>query len=589
MKNDNSINNTKDYDPSGDEEFYKNLSKAFSENDEEEEDINLDINSDDEFQWIDIEAAAKEGAERKASRLSMMNAAAFRAGQSDRVPSSEPDAENLAGAAAQDKDTIPENVPEGGANGCDGTEEPLDEEFEEELFANVLREAAAAIDGSEEAGDDEEVQPEAYDSEPEESYQKPDEEKPFSSYETDPVKEAERRRKEEDEILASINASLAAQVTSELGDEPPTASEEPDGKKPRKLRRILIPIVSVFLVLGCSFALLIGTSSGRSFLIDMAGRYAYWRINKDQGNTVETVSEFDEIEPSTGTAEGPTPTDTPDVDLNANEGTARREAEVINILLLGEEAIDAGGGRGRTDLMIIGTLDTRDGSVKLTSLMRDMLVAIPGYKDNKLNAAYTFGGVPLLYETIELNFDIELDGYILVNFESFEQIIDDLGGLELTLTRTESNYLNTTNYISNPLYRNTVAGTQLLNGNQVLGYCRVRYVPTGDNLKNDYGRTSRHRIVLNAIFDRYKSKSLVELALIMNNILPLLTTDLTQEQFSECLEEFVELHSLEMQELRLPADGAYDEGRVRGMSVLIPDLKKNVEVLHEFIYGDYEE
>ena len=94
--------------------------------------------------------------------------------------------------------------------------------------------------------------------------------------------------------------------------------------------------------------------------------------------------------------------------------------------------------------------------------------------------------------------------------------------------------------------------------------------------------------MLNAIFDEYKSKSLLELALIMNDILPMLTTDLSKEDFTTYLNEFVSIHTLEMEEFRLPVEGAYEGGRVRGMSVLIPDLQKNVEALHEFIFGNYE-
>ena len=106
--------------------------------------------------------------------------------------------------------------------------------------------------------------------------------------------------------------------------------------------------------------------------------------------------------------------------------------------------------------------------------MRDTLVQIPGYRENKLNSAYEKGDVDLLYKTIALNFNIRLDGCILVNFENFEKIIDFMGGLEITLTSSEARYLRNTNYISNPKYRTVVEGTQLMNGNQVLGYSRIR-------------------------------------------------------------------------------------------------------------------
>ena len=82
--------------------------------------------------------------------------------------------------------------------------------------------------------------------------------------------------------------------------------------------------------------------------------------------------------------------------------------------------------------------------------MRDLLVEIPNHPDNKLNAAYQIGGIPLLYETIEHNFDLKIDGYCLVGFDDFESIIDLLGGIDISLTSAEANYLRKTNYISNP-------------------------------------------------------------------------------------------------------------------------------------------
>lgn len=263
---------------------------------------------------------------------------------------------------------------------------------------------------------------------------------------------------------------------------------------------------------------------------------------------------------------------------------ARQEEGVINILLLGEEAIASGGGRGRTDLMIIATLNANTKEVKLTSLMRDLLVQIPGNKDNKLNAAYEIGGVPLLYETIELNFDIKLDGYALVGFSDFEKIINKLGGVTITLTEAEADYLRRTNYIDDPLNRNVIAGTWELNGGQALGYCRIRYVATNDKQTDDYGRTSRQRVVLNAIFDKYKTKSLPELVLLLNDILPLITTDIKKEDFEQYLRVGVNMGLTDIKNLRIPVKNSFEDGFVRKMSVLIPDLQKNIDELHKFVF-----
>ena len=125
---------------------------------------------------------------------------------------------------------------------------------------------------------------------------------------------------------------------------------------------------------------------------------------------------------------------TGDVDLpsdSLNGDGSRTEDYITNILLLGEENMDSYGANGRTDLMIIATIDTKNDVIKLTSLMRDMLVSLPGYDDNRLNAAYAKGGIDLLYATIERNFNITVDGYMLVGFDDFESVVDILGGVDI--------------------------------------------------------------------------------------------------------------------------------------------------------------
>lgn len=391
---------------------------------------------------------------------------------------------------------------------------------------------------------------------------------------------------EEDDFLDKINEALGNQVRKELNQ----TDDKPVSIKKKKLFHIFKAFGITIGIIVSILAILVLTPAGRNFLWQSASNYAYGKMNYDDGSTVVPQVVEDDIEENISQDITITPTielEEPKVVWNTDNAQdgPRREEGVVNILLLGEEAIDSGGGRGRTDIMIIATMNTNDKTFKLTSLMRDMLVQIPGIKDNKLNSAYEAGGIPLLYQTIELNFDIKLDGYVLVGFDDFESIINELGGVNLTLTESEAHYLNTTNYISKPEYRTVVSGYQHLNGNQALGYCRVRYVATGDNEINDFGRTSRQRIVLNAIFDQYKQKSLPELALLLNNILPMITTDVKKEDFDNYLKVAVTMGLKDIDNLRIPADNTFDEGYVRKMSVLIPDLPENIKVIHKFIFG----
>ena len=398
-----------------------------------------------------------------------------------------------------------------------------------------------------------------------------------------------------DDQLGDINAELAKQICAEMDT---VATEEVivnTEKTPHTkvwwmkiqsgIALTLLCIIGIGFFLGC-------TKPGNNLLMSMGVNlggtiWAAWTGSFDDDEDV--TEDKDYVEEADIEAEGEE-IDPSMIVWPNTYGEGRREEGVYNILLLGEEAIGSGSARGRTDVIIIATLNTNNKTLKLTSLMRDTLVQIPGYLDNKLNTSYEKGGLDLLYDTIALNFDIKLDGCIMVNFENFEKIIDELGGIEITLTASEARYLNTTNYISDRANRTVVEGTQIMNGNQVLGYSRVRKRANINGTNNDYGRTERHRIILNAIFEKYKTTSKTELAKLMFKFLPMIKTDIDSKAFELFLNSFFEMGINDIEQLRIPTDGAFqDNVKVRGMSVLIPDLEANIDVLHNFIFGEETE
>ncbi len=389
-----------------------------------------------------------------------------------------------------------------------------------------------------------------------------------------------------EEELFDIKASLARKICEEMDCIGAEASNQE--KKEKKAYRIRNGVILTLLCL-VGFTFFFGfTKPGNKLLMAMGVNISgkIWSsVTGNFENSADATEDIDYID------EADKASNAKEIDPNsivwpAHPGEGRREEGVYNILLLGEEAIGSGTARGRTDVIVIATMNTNTKELMLTSLMRDTYVQIPGYQDNKLNSAYEKGGLDLLYETISLNFDLHLDGCVMVNFEKFENIIDKIGGLEIELTAGEAKYLNNTNYISNPAYRKVVPGKQLLNGNQVLGYTRIRKRATITGNNNDYGRTDRHRIVLNAIFDKYKTKSKVELATMMFELLPMITTDIDSKNFEILLNSFIEMGTMDMQQLRIPADGAFDTAKVRGMDCIIPDLQKNITILHEYIFND---
>ena len=409
---------------------------------------------------------------------------------------------------------------------------------------------------------------------------------------------------EEQNIIDDINAALALQV-NEM-----SAANSPQ-RKSKKWLLTLIPLVGIaFLftkiregmpkwLMGIRIAvfslfavLLIGIGvTGGKLIYDIAGVYSRWMMAGEP--TTPTPS----LKPTQGPAEsGPTNAPVLNPDENESESPVqpsdkppRVEDHVVNILLLGEEKIGSEYGRGRTDLIMIATLDTEQRSVKLTSIMRDILVAIPGHSDDRINSVYGKGGIELLKEVIALNFEIIPDGYMLVDFESFEEIINKLDGVTIELSAEEAEYLNTTNYISNPIYRNVVPGLNKMNGNQALGYCRVRHVPTIDNVYSDFGRTSRQRVVLNAVFEKMKTKNLFQLAIVANSCLPLVETDLTASQISDYMEKAVESKITNFVQMRIPVSGSFTDATYNGITDLIQiNYPENIKALHEFIFGNYE-
>ena len=287
------------------------------------------------------------------------------------------------------------------------------------------------------------------------------------------------------------------------------------------------------------------------------------------------------------------------VDLSKYELAS--DTEIINILLVGadknNDEQNAKGVERRSDSMMIATLDVKHGELKVTSLMRDMYVEIPGYSKNKLNAAYSYGGIKLLYKTIAQNFGISMDGYMEVNFDAFVNVIDEIGGVEVTLTESEAEGLQTTNYIRRKKNRKKVkVGTQVFNGYQALGYCRIRHgkkqangrmpgVYTASGKGDDYGRTERQRLVMQAIVKKAKTKSPMELLELAEIIMPSIKTDLSKKDIYKYVLATAKMGTTELNQFALPVEGSFTSETINGQSCLVPDLDTNKSALKKFLFN----
>ena len=257
---------------------------------------------------------------------------------------------------------------------------------------------------------------------------------------------------------------------------------------------------------------------------------------------------------------------------------------IINIALFGVDAVD--GDVGRSDSIMIATIDTVHKKLKLTSIMRDSYVAIDGHGNDKLNHAYAFGGPQLAIKTLNENFDLNIENFASVNFETLPKIIDELGGIELNIDADELEYingyiahLNNINGTSEPAIEST--GIQHVSGTQALAFCRIRYTSGGD-----YKRTERHREVLTEIFKKIETMPVTSYPSLLSEILPMVNTSLGYSDILELGTEVLKLGDSNLQLERFPLDD-YCEGKmISGIYYLTFDKEVTVEQLHNYIFED---
>ena len=228
-----------------------------------------------------------------------------------------------------------------------------------------------------------------------------------------------------------------------------------------------------------------------------------------------------------------------------------RGDHLINIMLIGQDK-RPGQGRQRSDSMILVTVNKSKKTITLTSFMRDQYVQIPGYLPHKLNHTYQYGGMKLLNETLMLNFGVRVDGNVEVDLSGFVQIIDLLGGVEINMTAKEAEYIGAC------FGKDMKAGVNLLSGKEAQYYSQLREIDT------DYRRAERQRKVIMAIINKYKNKPLDELLSLTDQILPLVTTDMSNtEILGYALEIFPMLTEMEYDTMRIPVEGTFQQGNVQ--------------------------
>lgn len=270
--------------------------------------------------------------------------------------------------------------------------------------------------------------------------------------------------------------------------------------------------------------------------------------------------------------------------------TSKEELEVYdnyskikNIALFG---IDSADGVGRSDSMMIATIDPVHDKLKITSLMRDSYVNIEGHGYDKLNHAYAFGGPELSIKTINKTFGLNIEEFVTVDFASLPKIIDILGGLELDITPEELDYIN--GYIDDINLKDgtssphiSYAGPQLVDGVQALAYSRIRYTAGGD-----YERTQRHRTVLNGLFEKALNVSSAQYPTIINQMLPYVQTNLGATDILSLATKVATIGGGSLVQDRFPRDG-YGQGEmIDGVYYLVFDEAATKQQMMDYIFDD---
>ena len=269
--------------------------------------------------------------------------------------------------------------------------------------------------------------------------------------------------------------------------------------------------------------------------------------------------------------------DPEDVDPTAKDVQIAREdqkdEDVVNVLLVGSDTRDPNAELGRSDTMMLVSLNKAKNKASVISFLRDTLIEIDGYGQSKLGHTFAYGGVGLTINTINKQFDLDVQDYIVINFENLVGIIDQLGGIKVNLTEEEAAY-----------YRehgmpDVQSGYVTLTGSQALAHARNR------SLDNDFGRTRRQRAVLYGIYNKVmEMKDPAVVLSLINYCMTQVSTNMSVTELYSIATDVLGMDHLTTQQAAVPKEGTYTFGTYEDMSVVEIDLEANKEYIKELLY-----
>ncbi len=251
----------------------------------------------------------------------------------------------------------------------------------------------------------------------------------------------------------------------------------------------------------------------------------------------------------------------------------KHDDDVYNILIIGTDERESQENY-RSDTMILASIDKKNGKIKLTSFLRDMWTYIPARdRSAKLNATCSYGGPQMVMDTLEYHFKVKIDKYVMINFDVFKTVINDLGGITLTITEAEAAN------ITKEAGFNCKSGTRLVKGRTALWYARIRH------LDSDFNRTARQRKVIQAVIDKAKQSSIPTLMKVLDDVLPEIQTDINKTEMAKLgVNAFLKYLNYDIEEQQIPAKGTWSNAWVGSQQVLKADFDENEKILKKFIY-----
>lgn len=342
--------------------------------------------------------------------------------------------------------------------------------------------------------------------------------------------------------------------------------------KKGRIKRILCIIFSVILLIG---------GSGMIYVYSLLNSLNYKEIKDDPASTSPTISD------NSGDVSG----------FTVEDGELLQDSKVLNVMLFGEDN-HGSDEHGRSDTMIMLSIDNRHKKLKLTSFQRDTYVYIPGHDYDKINSSYTLGGAKLSIQTIEANFGIKVDRYAVVDFDSFKKIIDTLGGVDIELSQDEIDYINYQMYknkqVDSPKTITDPPGVVHLNGQEALWYARNRGLSKGEDGNeigidgDDWDRTSRQRKLLETIFDSMRNADIGQIVSIVSSVGPLITTNLKKDEITALVTRALTYLDYDVEQYYIPEEGLwyYDDNTPSGSVIRISDMEAQRRKFAEFVYEE---